>query len=143
MPEPLTPEHTKMHAAVKNLHTESIGEFLEWMGEQGIVLCRAPNDEDRDDVSKKFGISLSRIEEIIPVFIPAERCDTQSLLYRYADIDPEKIEDEKQAILDYAREKASQQVAHNIEIEICPACADGPCKEIENAPGVEGSDNAQ
>ena len=86
-PYPKTPELDKLKEAKGRLDTEAVGQFLDWLGEEGVSLCRAPNDTEREENADRFGISLKGLEEIIPIFVPAQEfSNIESLLYRYADV---------------------------------------------------------
>ena len=77
------PEHDKMRIAQADLGTQRIGEFLEWLGEQGIVLCESSGYE----------------------FQPWQQItgSMENLLARYAEIDLAVIEQEKRAMLEELR----------------------------------------
>lgn len=82
-----TPELNKM-LAVKD-KSQLIGEFLEWLGELGIALTRW----DRQGCEMCGEGGYESIDE-----------NTQQILARYFDIDPDKCEKEQQALLDALRE---------------------------------------
>ena len=104
-PYPKTPELDKLKEAKVRLDTEAVGQFLDWLGEEGVSLCRAPNDIERKEIGDSFGISLKSLEEIIPIFVPAQGVGSiDSLLYRYADVDRIKVDAEKDAILKFTRD---------------------------------------
>lgn len=69
------PEHDRLAAV--NDKTQTIGEFLEWAGSTGVLLCEiAPDDH----------------------FYPVG--DTMTLLAEWAGIDRDRLEDEKRQMLD-------------------------------------------
>jgi len=70
------PEHDKLHL-VKDA-TQAAGEFVEWLGTQGIFLAVREQEWDRA--------------------VPAS-CSITDLLARWHDIDLSKIEAEKRAML--------------------------------------------
>jgi hypothetical protein len=74
------PEHDRQAKVLEKTH--AIGDFLEWAGEHGYLLCR---------YSERF-------EEFTPAgsFL--------NVLAEYAGIDLDKIEAEKRAMLDRLRE---------------------------------------
>lgn len=76
-----TPELNKMQAAQDD--SQKIGEFLEWLAEQNIILA----DWDDDD-GELFQISGTR----------------EQLLAKYFKIDLVKCEQERSALLDAVRE---------------------------------------
>lgn len=78
------PEHDKLRIAKKQFGTQHIGEFIDWLEEQGIVLCEAS------------GYEFQPWQQI------SER--TEDLLARYAEIDLAVIEQEKRAMLDELRQ---------------------------------------
>lgn len=71
------PEHNKLHL-IKD-ESQAQGDFLEWLGEQKIRLC-VWSDEDK---------------EYAPIYE-----STEKLLARYHEIDLNKLEQEKRAMLD-------------------------------------------
>jgi hypothetical protein len=76
-----SPECERLHA----VHEESqkIGEFIEWLGENSYVLANWIKRNPRWD------------EELAPANI-----STNALLAQYYDIDLDKVEDERRAILE-------------------------------------------
>lgn len=66
------PEHEKFFARVDDLR--ALGEFIEFLDSQGIYLAQ-------DNVTG------------------GQRMSSQTLLYRYVDVDPEKFKDEQNTIL--------------------------------------------
>jgi hypothetical protein len=81
---PPAPELEKMQAAAERLSTQAIGEFLDWLGEQGIMLCTWSEH-----------IGGGRFHEIAG--------GRERLLATYAEVDLDKIVQERRALLDYLR----------------------------------------
>jgi hypothetical protein len=79
---PLMVETDRMIEASKRLNTQAIGEFLEWASEHGMRLCSL------DD----------RASHWWPVSLPIER-----LLAQYIEIDMDKVETERRALLEHVR----------------------------------------
>lgn len=75
------PEHQKL-IAVKD-ESQTVGEFIEWLGEQGIYLCSIPPYYQSTYVPVSEGIV--------------------NMLARFFEIDLDKIEQEKRAILEELR----------------------------------------
>lgn len=73
------PEHEKLKDIQPN--SQSIGEFIEWLGEQGIWLCK-----------------LGKFDRFQPI-----NDDMNKLLPRYFEIDLRALEAEKLLILDAQR----------------------------------------
>lgn len=69
------PQHNRLKALAGE--TQKVGEFLAWLEEQDIVLCKA-------DGEHAYGPQYSRIPDNI-----------EQLLGRYFDVDPKKLSDEK------------------------------------------------
>ena len=67
--------------------------FLEWLQEQGIVLAKYEPDE---------------FSSIYPNLQPISE-SIQDLLYKYFEIDPIKLEEERRELLKKLREKASER----------------------------------
>ena len=78
------PEHDKL-SAIKD-QSQACGEFLEWLGSQGILLCSIPPDYDH-------------------TWLPIHR-NVQDLLAEFFEIDLDKIEVEKRQMLDQLRAAA-------------------------------------
>ena len=74
------PEHDRLSAVADK--SQCVGEFLEWLQEQGITLC-AWSDEER----MYFGAAES----------------TASMLSRFFEVDLHRLESEKRAMLDEQR----------------------------------------
>lgn len=80
------PEHDKLKAL--NGHNQTVGQFLEWLSEQGIDLCRYD-----DSVSK---------------YHPYPITDSHtSLMAKFFEIDENKLEAEKLAMLTSLRTAAT------------------------------------
>jgi len=79
------PEHEKVKAI--RAESQCQGEFLEWLGEQGILLCRL---DTGDDSGEHY--------PYIPIYATKEE-----LLARYHGVDLDKLEEEKQAIIEECR----------------------------------------
>lgn len=88
MEQPLTPELDRQKLARDKGHSQVIGEFLDWLGARAVVL--AQYHEDGDDL----------YELLVPVGKNIEQW-----LAEYFEIDLNKIEKERQALLDYVRSK--------------------------------------
>jgi heme oxygenase len=88
------PELDKL-AAVKD-ETQAAGEFIEWLGTQGIFLAKVyrydRNGEYTEDLSKAHG------EQTLPVHETL-----LTLLARWKDIDQAKVDREQRAMLDKLR----------------------------------------
>lgn len=80
IPEPY-PEHIRLTAISDQ--SQAIGEFLEWLGSQGVWLCEIP-------------------EPFNETFFPIHR-STQSLLADHFEIDQNRLEQEKRQMLDELR----------------------------------------
>ena len=74
------PEHEKLTEV--QLQSQIVGEFLEWLGEQGIWLA-----------------SFNRFDRLDPI-----NDSTEKLLARYFEIDLQVLEAEKVALLDMQRQ---------------------------------------
>ena len=102
--------------------SQVIGEFMEWLSQEGITLCQW---QDAKEVPcyrcSGSGINPDRDGECCPVcggwpsqrkgagtttepsgYFP-ERASIDSLLHKYFDIDPQKEEEERKAVLEYVR----------------------------------------
>lgn len=87
------PEHEKLRAIAGE--SQACGEFLEWLQHQGYVMALAHRHDS--DCRGKDGWRLCgrREGELIHAPLPS----IQKLLATFFGIDPEKLEDEKQAML--------------------------------------------
>jgi hypothetical protein len=74
------PECDKMIAVSKE--SQAIGNFLEWLGEQGILLA-------------EYGTERYHRDQLMPKHISIEK-----LLAEYFEIDLDKVETERRAMLD-------------------------------------------
>jgi hypothetical protein len=82
---PETPEHDKLHKIADK--SQVIGEFLDWLPEQGIHLARWVYDEGYDRERLVTGAGKSNT----------------ALLAEFFEIDLDKIETEKRALLEHLR----------------------------------------
>jgi hypothetical protein len=82
--QPDHPEHEKLHLISDK--SQTIGEFLEWLPTQGITLCTFHYNTEQ--------------------YCPAMQTIT-TLLAKFFDIDLDKIETEKRAMLDNLRQKST------------------------------------
>ena len=107
LPYPPTPELDKMKAVRER--SQSIGEFLEWLGEEKKwSICAShhhgPGCEGWDEARGRFnpGAFDRRCEaqefELFPVSFSIEK-----LLAEFFDIDLNKVDDERRAIIDHMR----------------------------------------
>lgn len=76
-----TPECDRL--AEVSEHSQTIGDFLEWLPQQGIQLCSIPEEYDH-------------------TFVPIGR-SIESLLAEFFEIDMAKVEKERRAVLDAFR----------------------------------------
>ena len=94
MSEPTYPEHEKLSAI--QYKSQTIGEFLDWLrGEKAIVLCRRQES------------TIVRVEdgwEGDPAGYYPAGTTTQALLAEYFDVDQDRLEQEKRAMLAKLRE---------------------------------------
>lgn len=101
---PPTPELDKMLAARERLGTQQIGEFFEWLQEQGIFLSRShKHDESCYDDARypTCGYHSGGLEYL--------QEPMSKLLERYADVDAAKVEEERRAILAWTRDQITKQ----------------------------------
>lgn len=103
---PSTLELDKMLAARDRLGTQQIGEFVEWLGEQGIVLARTHEHDDACRNDDGWLVCGYRTDGLEPVLEPLQR-----LLEFYADVNPAKMEQERRAILAWAANRGERSVA--------------------------------
>ena len=87
MNEPETPELNKQRAILPQAH--AVGDFFDWLEEQSIVLCQVSTE------------GLIWGEDCRPIGTLKLQ-----LIANYFDIDLEKCDDERQAILDYIQFKS-------------------------------------
>jgi len=81
MTAPPMPEHDKLSAAKAQDATQTVGEFIDWLGEQGIFLMTSAMDEE------------SHRERWVPVEA------SHRLMARFFGIDEHRLEEEKRALL--------------------------------------------
>lgn len=105
MEEPTCPECEKM-AKVRD-QSQKIGEFLEWLrGEKEIVFCtyhqhsKSCYDNEEDYEDHKYARCGYREDDLAPAPIR-----TEEILAEFFDIDLDKIEQERRALLEYCRER--------------------------------------
>jgi hypothetical protein len=97
---PPTPELDRM-LDVRD-KSQIIGEFIEWLTEQSIQLCK-PHEHSDECYEDSGHISCDMIRgELWPVHIATEK-----LLAQYFEIDLAKCEEERRAILDSLRHTRS------------------------------------
>lgn len=72
--------------------SQAIGEFLEWLNEQGIVLCHWQEwcEGEHDEFPMKGYVTIPKSRD--------------ALLHEFFEIDADAEERERRALLDYARE---------------------------------------
>lgn len=87
-----TPEHDKLRA-IKD-ESQLIGAFLEWLGENGYSLCRY----------EAFTRHSGEPGDYTPSGYYPTPLGIEDLLARFFDIDLDKLEEEKQAILQQLQE---------------------------------------
>lgn len=91
-------EHDRV-AAVK-AESQAIGQFLEWLSEEGLELARRHEHADGCyDEDGRLACGYRRDE------LAAEHSSIEVLLARYFDIDLNKLEAEKRAMLARLRER--------------------------------------
>ena len=87
-----TPEHDKLRA-VKD-ESQGIGAFLEWLREEGLTVCRF----------QQLVRHSGELGDYSPEGYYPTRDGTEKLLARYFEIDLDKLESEKHAMLYGLRE---------------------------------------
>jgi hypothetical protein len=90
---PEAPECDKM-LAVRD-KSQVIGEFLDWLGEQGITLARYTEDTE------------VKMDRLVPVYTSIDK-----ILAEYFDIDLDKVEQEKRTILKALRQDGKSRAHH-------------------------------
>jgi hypothetical protein len=85
------PEHEKLKAVSDT--SQAIGEFLQWCEEQGWHLA------EYDSMAESLGV-FSDDHQLWPI-----RLGIEDILARYFDIDRDRLEAEKRAMLDEIRSK--------------------------------------
>jgi|APSaa5957512535_1039671.scaffolds.fasta_scaffold06771_6 hypothetical protein len=121
------PEHRKLKTAREELGIQSVGEFLEWLGEKEVRLCRwqdhvpgVPCPERGNRIpdggcphcgaeSYHHGDSLHEwIDEAVPAGYYTIRENPDQLLHRYSGVDRDAIEREKNNMLALIRQDLGQ-----------------------------------
>jgi hypothetical protein len=110
------PEHDKLHKAKEELGTEHVGQFLEWLEQDGLILARFHDHERNCDSEKEQNQRYAHRGENGRFYshpkneclreddvLVAERMPIMQLLARYAGIDLAKLDEEKRAMLDEVR----------------------------------------
>ena len=88
MTDHTNPEHNKLRAIADK--SQTVGEFLEWLGEQGLTVCRFQELTRHSD----------ELGDYSPEGYYPARTSREKLLAEFFDIDLDKIEAEKRAMLD-------------------------------------------
>lgn len=110
-----TPELDKEQAAREEGGSQQIGEFIDWMRENGFAICRWDERTERTTLGEEYpGLVLASGDvQTADMEITVTRSgwvanekSAQSLLELYFDIDSTKAEEERRAILDEHRKKA-------------------------------------
>lgn len=83
MKHPATPELDKQHEAIEHGAAHRIGEFIDWLREQGYILAK-----------------YDAVDDLYDTNMPPK-----DLLADYFKIDLAKIEQEKRALLDHIRQQ--------------------------------------
>ena len=91
-----TPELDKM-LAIKD-KSQAIGAFIEWLGHNGMVIARYASKEDEwaDEGEEKVATGIDR-GDLLPILNSVE------MLAKYFQIDLDKVDKEKLAILESLR----------------------------------------
>jgi hypothetical protein len=93
-PQPPCPECEKL-AAISD-QSNQIGDFLNWLANQGLNICEWVNNEDDDT------------NEYMPeILLPAgyhTSTGANRLLAKYFEIDLDKVEQERRALLEWLQE---------------------------------------
>lgn len=108
---PKTPELDKRSEIIKDGHSQAIGEFLDWLQQQGLSLMRYRTDlTDERPCSRCDGENRecprcngSRFIEITVSGWTSDGRSVEQLLADYFEIDLTKIEEERRALLDHIR----------------------------------------
>lgn len=96
------PEHTRLRALKGD--NQKIGDFLTWLGEQGVILCKNEQEPDFEAIQDQEEQARARRQwdrrdpELQPWYQPTEK-----ILALYFEIDMDKLEREKVAMLDELR----------------------------------------
>ena len=97
------PEHDKLRAVAP--YSQKVGEFLDWLSEQGVALCRR-HDHTEDCEPDEYAGGAYR-ERYTCGYLEGEWVPdaegTIDRLARFFEIDLQKIEDERRAMLDAIR----------------------------------------
>ena len=89
-----TPETDKM-IAVKD-KSQAIGEFIEWLGTEGMIIARYATKEDEWADEGEERVATGTYEgDLLPVLTSIEK-----ILAQYFGVDLNKAEKEKRAILE-------------------------------------------
>ena len=91
------PEHEKLHAVQKQ--SQACGEFIEWLQQQGYTICRKHQHDPYC-----YGESEYRICDMFKDGYYPEMRPIRHLLAEFFTIDEEKLEAEKQEMLNTLRE---------------------------------------
>lgn len=94
------PEHEKLHVIADK--SQACGEFFDWLQEQGLQLCEIHSHSEcsRDKDGYGWDCGLER-GSYVPIHRPIVK-----LLAEFFDIDQDRLEAEKQAMLDKLRTEA-------------------------------------
>ena len=111
------PEHDKL-CAIKD-QSQAIGAFIEWMGEHGYHICERthavsesanqvieapePGTWQRKRLGDRFCDLLGALIDANTIYWPTTKRLPNALLAQYFDIDEDKLETEKRAMLDELR----------------------------------------
>lgn len=96
------PEHERMHK-IKD-KSQAIGEFLEWLGGQHMAVCQRHEHSHDNGCYEKGKLECGLYDDTYyPIFESIEK-----ILARHFDIDLDKIEAEKQAMLASLRGAANE-----------------------------------
>jgi len=104
-----TPHLDRMKHARETLRTQEISDFLDWLGEQGIVLSR-PHEHgdscyDTTDEDREYPTCGLEQEQLL--FYHHET--KEKLLARYAGVDLAGCEEERVALLEEMRKRHRQR----------------------------------
>jgi hypothetical protein len=94
-----TPELDKLITLKDEWHTEKIGEFIDWLSEQGIVLAK--RHEHADDCYEE-GFRTPQCGYRNDSLAPHDEV-LEKLLARYVGVDLDKVEKERQRLLQAIR----------------------------------------
>lgn len=87
-------------------HSNQIGQFLDWLSDQGIVLAKRGATLDLPKFATPFSdeiVGWDTVEDE-DVLVPISE-GPSALLHRYFDIDPDEEEAELRALLGWIREQ--------------------------------------